>query len=161
MNYKIEGAIRRNKKFFIGFAILWLILSIVFVSPIAYSLVESTANGKFNLELFITNLGKILTSNPFGNLFKMFNSKYFPTFTSVLLKFTIFYGVCVLIGYIKSAPKNEYSDIEHGSSDWSEHGEQYKILSRKKGIILAEENYLPVNKRGNVNVLIVGRIWCW
>ena len=40
-------------------------------------------------------------------------------------------------------------------------GEQYQILSNKAGIILAEKNFLPVDKRGNVNVLVVGRIWCW
>ena len=62
---------------------------------------------------------------------------------------------------IRNAPKNEYSDIEHGSSDWSQKGEQYRILSNKKGIILGENNYLPVDKRGNVNVLVVGRIWIW
>ena len=33
---------------------------------------------------------------------------------------------------------------------------QYKILSINKGIILAEDNYLPVDKRGNINTLIVG-----
>ena len=53
-------------------------------------------------------------------------------------------------------PKHRYDDIEHGSSDWSSHGEQYQILNRKEGIILAENNYLPVDKRGNVNVLVVG-----
>ncbi len=35
-------------------------------------------------------------------------------------------------------------------------GEQYQILNNKKGIVLAENNYLPVDKRGNVNVLVVG-----
>lgn len=34
---------------------------------------------------------------------------------------------------------------------------KYKVLDKNKGIILAENNYLPVNKRGNVNVLVVGR----
>ena len=63
-----------------------------------------------------------------------------------------------LIGF---KPKNEFSDIEHGSSDWSQRGEQYQILSKNKGIILAENNYLPVDKRGNVNVLVVGRIRIW
>ena len=51
--------------------------------------------------------------------------------------------------------------MEHGSSDWSEHGEQYRILSKNKGIILAEDNYLPVDKRGNINTLIVGRFRFW
>ena len=67
----------------------------------------------------------------------------------------------MFIGFVKTAPKNEYSDIEQGSSDWSKGGEQYKVLSKNKGIILAENNYLPVDKRGNVNVLVVGRFWIW
>lgn len=67
----------------------------------------------------------------------------------------------MIIGMRKLKPKSEYEDIEHGSSGWAEHGEQYKVLSNKEGIILAEENYLPLNKQGNVNVLIVGRFWCW
>ena len=37
----------------------------------------------------------------------------------------------------------------------------YKILSEDKGIILAKDNYLPVDKRGNINTLIVGRFWIW
>ena len=32
MNYKIEGAIRRNRNNFIIFAILWIIIAIVFVA---------------------------------------------------------------------------------------------------------------------------------
>ena len=36
-----------------------------------------------------------------------------------------------------------------------------KILDKNKGIVLAENNYLPVDKRGNVNVLVVGRIRFW
>ncbi|MCI8392637.1 MAG: hypothetical protein HFJ24_02140 [Clostridia bacterium] len=36
MNYKIEGAIRKNKNRFIIFAILWLFMAIVIVMPISY-----------------------------------------------------------------------------------------------------------------------------
>ena len=82
---------------------------------------------------------------------------YFKT----LIGFTFFYAIIVIIGLVKSAPKNEYADIEHGSSDWSQNGEQYQVLNKNKGIILAEDNYLPVDKRGNVNVLVVGRIRIW
>ena len=57
--------------------------------------------------------------------------------------------------------EGEFTDIEHGSSDWSQRGEQYQILSKNKGIILAEDNYLPLDKRGNVNVLVVGRFRFW
>lgn len=160
MSYKIQGAVRRNKRNFIIFAILWVILSIVLVMPIAYSIVNATVNGSFNLgkffeEIFLamSNLGTVLT--------KTFTSEYIGTFLSTLLKFSVVYAIFILIGLIRTAPKNEYSDIEHGSSDWSKNGEQYRILSNKKGIILAQNNYLPVDKRGNVNVLVVGRFWFW
>ena len=160
MNYKVQGAVRRNKKNFIIFAILWVILSIVFVMPIAYSLTNASVNGNFDMGKFfsgiyegVTNLGTVIG--------KTFTPDYMETFFSTLLKFTVVYGIFILVGLIKTAPKNEYTDIEHGSSDWSKNGEQYRILSNKKGIILAKENYLPVDKRGNVNVLVVGRIWFW
>jgi len=71
-----------------------------------------------------------------------------------------FYAIFVFVGIARAFPKHEYTDIEHGSSDWSENGEQYRVLHRSKGIILAEKNYLPVDKRGNVNVLVVRRLWC-
>lgn len=71
------------------------------------------------------------------------------------------YVVLMFVGFVKTAPKNEYTDIEQGSSDWAKGGEQYKVLSKNKGIILAENNYLPIDKRGNVNVLVVGRIRIW
>ena len=160
MNYKIEGAIRRNRKNFIIFAILWIFIAIVFVSPISYSYHMAVLDGGFDLEVFI----KIFTqsiSNPFGTFGKVFSEGASGTFFSNLLVVTIFYSVFFFIGFVKSAPKNEFSDIEHGSSDWSQKGEQYQILSRNKGIILAEDNYLPLDKRGNVNVLVVGRIRIW
>ncbi len=37
MNYKIEGAIRRNKNRFIIFALLWVFMTVFIVMPIAYS----------------------------------------------------------------------------------------------------------------------------
>ena len=160
MNYKIEGAIRRNKKNFIIFAILWIFIAIVFVSPFAYSSHMAGIEGKMNLEVFAQTFGNSIT-NPFGTLGKIFSEGASGTYFSTLLVVTIFYSVFFFIGFVRSAPKNEYSDIEHGSSEWSQRGEQYKILSNKKGIILAEGNYLPVDKRGNVNVLVVGRIRFW
>ena len=95
------------------------------------------------------------------NLTNVFKAEYRETFFKGELYLTILLFFMSLIGFIKMMPKNEYTDIEHGSSDWAEHGEQYEILSPNKGIILAEKNYLPVDKRGNVNVLIVGRFRFW
>lgn len=160
MHYKVEGAVRRNKRNFIIFIILWIMLSIVFVMPLAYSIKNATVNGVFDLGKCIegiytsvSNLGTVIG--------KTLTAEYIGTYFSVLWKFTLLYIIFVLVGLIKTAPKNEFSDIEHGSSDWSKNGEQYKILSNKKGIILAQDNYLPVDKRGNINVMVVGRFRIW
>ena len=160
MNYKIEGAIRKNKKSFIICAILWLLLVIVFVAPFSYSVFEANTTGQFDLAMFIEILPNNIT-NPFGTLASLFANGAANNFISSLLVFTVAYLVVFFIGFSKSAPKNEYTDIEHGSSDWSQRGEQYQILSKNKGIILAEDNYLPLDKRGNVNVLVVGRFRFW
>ena len=58
MNYKIEGAIRRNRKNFIIFAILWVFMAIVFVAPFAYSSYMAGAEGKMDLTVFIETFGK-------------------------------------------------------------------------------------------------------
>lgn len=157
MNYKIEGAIRRNRKNFIIFAILWIVIAIVFVAPWAYSSYMANLEGKFDLQVFIEIFGKSIM-NPFGAFGNIFANGVLGEYFSVLLVFTVIYSIFFFIGMARSAPKNEFSDIEHGSSDWSQRGEQYQILNKNKGIILAEDNYLPVDKRGNVNVLVVGRI---
>lgn len=160
MNYKIEGAIRRNRKNFIIFAILWIFIAIVLVSPFAYSSYMAGLEGKMDLQMFIETFGSSI-GNPLGTLGKIFSEGASGTYFSTLLVVTIFYSVFFFIGFVRSAPKNEYTDIEHGSSDWSQRGEQYQILNKNKGIILAEDNYLPVDKRGNVNVLVVGRFRFW
>ena len=160
MNYKLKGALKKSKKSFIICAILWVVLTIVFVSPLAYSIFVANSGGSFDLNIFIETIFKSL-SNPFGSFGDVFSNGAGGVFFQTLLYFSIIYLVFFFIGFVRSAPKNEFTDIEHGSSDWSQRGEQYQILSRNKGIILAENNYLPVDKRGNVNVLVVGRIRFW
>ena len=160
MNYKIEKMIKKSKKYFGKFAILWLVLAIEFVLPVTITIVDSTTANGFDLENFIVNISGNITAVG-ANLGKMFSKLYFAKFMKNLVLFTIAFFILMIIGMNKLKPKSEYEDIEHGSSGWAEHGEQYKVLSNKEGIILAEENYLPLNKLGNVNVLIVGRIWCW
>ena len=160
MNYKIEGAIRRNRTNFIIFAILWIFIAIVFVTPIAHSTFQANTSGQFNLQVFIETFGTSIT-HPLNTLGTVLTEGAMGDYFSTLIVVTIFYSVFFFIGFVKSAPKNEFSDIEHGSSDWSQRGEQYQILNKNKGIILAEDNYLPVDKRGNVNVLVVGRIRIW
>ncbi len=160
MNYKVKKAMKANKASLVIIAVLWLILTVVLVSPIAYSIAEAKAdNGIFSMSKFMENLVPAITS--FNTFFKIFAAQYIGIFFKTLLYFTILYIIFATIGIFKSKPKNEYTDIEHGSSDWSIGGEQYKILSKHKGILLAQDHYLPVDKRGNVNVLVVGRFRFW
>ena len=155
MNYKVEGALKKNRKKIIIGAVLWILLAIVFVSPFSYAIFKSSSNEGFRLMEFFENFTKYVMQ-PFSTLGKTFSDGAAGNFVSTLIGFTIIYGIAVTIGIVKSAPKHQYSDIEHGSSDWSQHGEQYSILDRNKGLLLAENNYLPLDKRGNVNVLVVG-----
>lgn len=160
MNYKIEGAIKKTRKYFIIYAILWLFIVIVFIMPMGAGIAEASVNGNFDIGQFFTKFTSYAMS-PFSSFSKVFAPTYLPSFLGILWKFTFVWVIIAIISVIKNAPKNEYADIEHGSSDWSQRGEQYRVLSNKKGIILAEDNYLPVDKRGNVNVLVVGRFRFW
>ena len=160
MNYRVEGALRKNKKNFIIFAILWVFIAVVLVSAFSNAIVMANAEGNFNVEIFIASFGKTI-ANPAASFSGLISMGGMTTYFKTLIIVTFIYAIFMVIGVFRSAPKNEYSDIEHGSSDWSQNGEQYRVLSNKKGIILAEDNYLPVDKRGNVNVLVVGRFRCW
>ena len=155
MNYKIEGAIKKNRKVFIFGVILWLILTIVLIVPFTYSKGVASESGKFDLTIFM-NVFVDSISSPFESISYIISNNLLGSFAKAWMGLTLLYLFVFIIGFIRNMPKHQYDSIEHGSSDWSEHGEQYQILSNKKGIILAENNYLPVDKRGNVNVLVVG-----
>ena len=159
MNYKVEKVLKENKKYMIVFLIVWLIIDILLIAPLAVAISNNLVNGKANfdniLEEFVTELIS------FTSFTRIFNSQTIRIFGKATLWMSIIFLVLLMIGLIKSKPKNEFTDIEHGSSDWSEGGEQYKILNKKEGILLAENNYLPLNKLGNINVLVVGRFWIW
>ena len=147
---KVIEYIRKNVFVVIAIAIIWLFIVIVGVSPLALATAEAKGNVVILMEGFGTNLVT------FDSFFKVFSA---PNGAGIFFQqtaiFTLFYIVCICVGIYKSQKKSEYQDIEHGSSDWSEKGEQYKILSKDSGIILAEGNRLPVTKDGNINVLVV------
>ncbi len=157
MNYKIQGAIRRNRNNFIIYFIVWILIAVFLAPAITNGYAASKA---LDLSRGLANFKQSIV-NPIMGFKGIFINNLFGQYIFTLSIGTIIYSIFFFVGFVKSAPKNEFTDIEHGSSDWSQHGEQYKIISKTKGIILGENNYLPVNKRGNVNVLVVGRIWCW
>ena len=151
---KMKKAFEKNKKYLILFLVLWIVLEIVLIAPMSVAIAESSVQGKFDLAFFIENLGKEVSS--FTAITRIGSAGAGSAFGKGTLWLTILCLVVTAIGIIKSKPKNNYEDIENGSSDWCEGGEQYKILNKNKGIILAEDNYLPLDKLGNVNVLVVG-----
>lgn len=159
MNYKVSKTLKDNKKSIIVIAVLWIFFAIVLVAPIGYSIGLASQSGTFSFDIFLENVFTQIVS--FSAITKVFDAAFIGYFGKTLLYFTILYIIIALIGLFKSRPKHEYTDIEHGSSDWSEGGEQYSILSKNKGIILSKHNFLPINKRGNVNVLVVGRFGFW
>lgn len=159
MNYKVSKTLKDNKKSIIVIAVLWIFFAIVLVAPIGYSIGVASQSGQFDFNIFLENVFTELVS--FTSITKVLGSEYIGYFGKTLLYFSIIYIILAFIGLFKSRPKNEYTDIEHGSSDWSEGGEQYSILSKNKGIILSKHNYLPIDKRGNINVLVVGRFRFW
>lgn len=160
MGYKLTNTIKKSKMVFVVMGAVWIALGILLMAPIAVSIVESTTSGTFDSNNFFgilfTKFGTIGS-----NMGKVFMPKYISTYGKCMGYCTL--GVLVLgaYGLLKSKPRNEYTDIEHGSSDWCTKREAYKVLNPNKGILLAEKHYLPVDKRGNVNVMVVGRFWFW
>ena len=161
MGYKIKYALKKSKEVFIISIVLWIIISIGLIMPVTKGIIDAkNEENKFDINVFITSFGE-----NYANIFETIKSTFGKEYRMTLLKGEGYLAIAIflftIIGMIKMMPENEYRDIEHGSSDWAENGEQYKILSRNKGILLAEQNYLPVDKRGNVNVLVVGRFRFW
>lgn len=150
----------KKKKTIIVFLILWLILAIVFIIPLSVDYTDSLdPKGNLQTDSFMSIAGQYILN--ITTRVKAFQKSYKANTISALEYYSFFYACAMIILFLKSKDDGAYHNIEHGSSDWCEGGEQYTVLSKNSGIILAQKNYLPINKKGNVNVLIVGRIWCW
>lgn len=104
-------------------------------------------------EAFTKNIADI------GNNFKI-SIENFDIFGAALKNYTIFYLVASVLLLIFFKADSEYKDIEHGSAGWSEKGEEYKVLSKTDGFVLAEKHYLPVLPKPpeakNGNILVIG-----
>ena len=154
MDSKFKLFFRKNKKLIIGSILVWLAIDAFIVAPIAYSLSRSIVNNTIDSTIFVENLVENFLS--FTSVTKVFTkgtSLYFQIGSFLTLILVIILGS---YGQYKGRKKSEFDKIEHGSSDWAKYGEQFKVLSENKGIMLADNNYLPLDKIGNTNVLIVG-----
>lgn len=159
---KLKVAVRKIKKKLIVYLVMLIIIAIIALAPFIVSHEEglmAVDAGEEFWAVFFTQLFHNI-QQPLTSLKQCF-SIYLGAYLEALKWYSMLFTFVAFIGIIKAIPKHEFQDIENGSSDWSENGEQYAVLSKNKGIILAEKNRLPVDKRGNVNVLVVRRFWCW
>jgi len=156
---KIRGAIFKIKGKLLAFFIMWLIVASMGVTTFSIAIKNANVEGMFDFQKFFMSLEYIM--RPLDAMELAISPGYSEIFWDIFGKFNIIYVIAMIIGLTKAVPKHEFEDMEHGSSDWCVNGEQYRVLNKHKGIVLAEKNYLPVDKRGNVNVLVVRRFWCW
>lgn len=138
-----KSFMEKFKKNMLIYIVVWLIVAILLVAPITYTITQARLEG-------ITWLQGI-TLHIIDNIFKfpitvIFENTYIHDFIEGMKYYSIIYLVIVITAIYKTLPKSSYDKIEHGSSDWCQPGEQYKILSKKNGLILAKDNYLPIDK---------------
>lgn len=152
---RIRAFLEEKKSSIIVAIVIWIFLLFLVGCPLTMAIVQAGKAGESSIVGLVEGFIQWF-SKPMDSLAGSF--LHFGLFMSTGAKLTAIYFIVMLVAIInsKSNTGEDYTNIEHGSSDWCEGGEQYKILSPKKGILLAEKNYLPVDKRGNVNVLVIG-----
>jgi len=141
----IKGILKNRKKRYILYGSVILTLDLIFSWIISAFWVQ------------LSSLFSGGVSLNFLNFKEPIRSEFFATYKNVFL-FWLVVGLIVAICFeVKNYfLKSEYEGVEHGSSGWAD-GEQYEILNRNQGIILAKDHYLTTDNRFiNKNVLIIG-----
>ncbi len=90
MNYKISGAIRRTRKYYIIFAILWVFISIVLVMPLTIGFHEAQIQHNISkgFEVIIDSIQHL------GKSFGILSSqKIWGDYLKNVGLFTIFYAI--------------------------------------------------------------------
>ncbi len=155
----IKNILKNRKKRFSFYGILTLIIAVFFGGSYAATISQMNSNGIKGFDVinyFASNI--FINLNPITFIGELFSSAvarsaflggFFWIAVIVLM-------LCVAYEVKNYFLKNEYEGVEHGSSGWAD-GEQYEILNRNTGIILAKDNYLTTDNRFiNKNVLIIG-----
>ncbi|MBE5821655.1 MAG: type IV secretory system conjugative DNA transfer family protein [Clostridiales bacterium] len=137
-------------KYVIILAVIGIVINIFLLAPFAVSMENKDAsNFKEYILKWDTYKQAIFSKGDINDQFK-----------SVTSLFWMIYLATIVIIVIQKKKTNDYEGIEHGSSDWAKYGEQYTPdgLSKDKssGFILAEKNFLPLTRKGNLNILIAG-----
>ena len=89
MGYKLNKALKKSKTSLIIALVLWVIITIVLVSPISYAVARSMINNKFDLNQFLTEIGPAITN--ISTLVKVFSEGHGPTFWKTWQIFSVIY----------------------------------------------------------------------
>lgn len=149
----IKGILKKQKKRYAFYAIIIGVFA-VFIGGSFSATYAQYIRGDINI---IQSVYKLVTNIPFF-IVEIVKD---PVARAVFLKAFlvcgfIAFGFAVVFEVKNYWLKGEYEGTEHGSSGWAD-GEQYEILNRHEGIILAQDNYLTTDNRFiNKNVLIIG-----
>ncbi len=98
-----------------------------------------------------------------GNYSCIFNNM--NAYLSNLKTISMVYWIVMIVILLVMKTDREYAGAEHGSADWARNGEEFSVLSRKEGFILAKDHYLPMipnpptGKNGNILVIGGSRKW--
>ena len=154
----INKIITLLKKNLILLFAVWLIIAIIIIPALSLAIVQGSVLASPDIDASLPFVGNLtyFISNPFLTLGYIFNPRFFGTYLETLKNFTGIYFLLVVFLAYKYEESKPYDGKEYGSARWSKNGEQYKILSKTSGIILAKDNYLPVDKQGNTNVMVIG-----
>ena len=100
MHYKVEGALRRNKKYFIIFAILWLFIAIVLIVPITLGYnIATQQDGGAGMAAFVEAI-----KNPFKGFAELALNKLMPAYLKTLGGFTLIFAIFFNIGVAPIIP---------------------------------------------------------
>lgn len=157
MSKKIFEIFTRLKKVMIPLLIVWLIV-VIYLIPAFNISVNSTHYIDPNTEYespFMANLDYAL-KHPIDSIAKNMGDIMYPKYMFKVQVFTLIYIIGAIYIAAKGKTKSEYDRAEYGSARWARDGEEYRILSKKGGILLSQKHFLPVDKPGNINVLVIG-----
>jgi len=151
--------LNKRKPILIMLGVVFVLLTLFVVPAYVRTKVDSIAAEEsksviiLTFEAFQKNITDI--GGNLGTSFKNF-SVFGEAYKNFLITYLILGGALVLF----TKTSSEYQDIEHGSAGWAENGEEYSVLSKKDGFILADKHYLPViptpPQAKNGNILVIG-----
>jgi len=123
---------------------------------------ENPPLSNYDKSAFNSYVGAITNVTNAGDNLK-YSIQYFGDYASALGSFTKVYLVIFVILLVLYKPGKEYETIEHGSADWARGGEEYKVLSKTEGFILAKDHFMPMIPNPppgkNGNILVIRRFW--